>query len=104
MECLLMDREEFFKIWKTDNAGWESIGAKLSGIASTLFRNTFKSIKGQNFFVDTDSDVDYCSKYLRIYQNILIDNLEDYTEESYQKLLKTLIIRRKLKDIDLEFK
>ena len=99
-----MDKEEFRRLWKKDKSGWDSIGMKLSSNASALFRGSYKRIKGQDFFVDTDSDIYYCSKYERIYLDILIANLEDYTEESYQKLLKTLIIRRKLKDIDLEFK
>lgn len=101
-----MDRAEFSRLWKLEgkNIGWESVGLKISTNASTLFRNSYKRIKGHDFFADTDSDLDYWCKYERMYRNILIDNLEDYSEESYQKLLKILIIRRKLKDIDLEFK
>lgn len=101
-----MDRKEFDRLWRLEQGkNWkESIGLKISTNASTLFKNSFKRIKGHDFIADTDSDIDCWCKYTRMYQNILIDNLEDYTEESYQKLLKTLIIRRKLRDIDLEFK
>lgn len=82
------------------------IAAHIYGIAAKLTINALNALRGydcQNELKMTKKDSELFTKYREIFFKVLVENLADYSIESYTILKKKLIIRSKLKNLSMDF-